>query len=303
MASEAAATSLPGLRWNEEGKGFIEEQKLQFERDGYLVIEDWLTVEDCEGLKSEIAGLLDSFDPAAHYKSVFSTTEQTHTSDEYFLKSGGYNGFFFEKDAFTIEGELKQAKELSINKIGHVLHDTLPVCEKVSYDSRIKDIMNTFFKVPMAVQSMYIFKQPRIGGEVIPHQDGTFLITEPQSCIGVWWPLEDCTKENGCLWAVPGSHKDGVQRLFIRNPAGNGTIFEGGDEKFDLTGAVPLEIPKGSMVILHGAVVHYSEHNHSDKSRQAYSVHYVEGGEGFEFSKKNWLQRPKEFPFRKLNDA
>ena len=30
---------------------------------------------------------------------------------------------------------------------------------------------------PLAVQSMYIFKQPRIGGEVTPHQDGAFLYT------------------------------------------------------------------------------------------------------------------------------
>ena len=35
------------------------------------------------------------------------------------IYSGGYNGFFFEEEAFTKEGELKQAKELSINKIGH----------------------------------------------------------------------------------------------------------------------------------------------------------------------------------------
>lgn len=37
---------------------------------------------------------------------------------------------------------------------------------------------------PLAVQSMYIFKQPKIGGEVTPHQDGAFLYTvrTPYSC-------------------------------------------------------------------------------------------------------------------------
>jgi hypothetical protein len=38
-------------------------------------------------------------------------------------------------------------------------------------------------------------------------QDGTFLYTAPQSCLGFWWALEDCTTVNGCLWGVPGSHK------------------------------------------------------------------------------------------------
>ena len=40
---------------------------------------------------------------------------------------------------------------------------------------------------------MYIFKQPRIGGEVVCHQDSTFLYTEPESAIGFWLAIEDQT--------------------------------------------------------------------------------------------------------------
>ncbi|KAI0232252.1 hypothetical protein L0F63_005567, partial [Massospora cicadina] len=54
---------------------------------------------------------------------------------------------------------------------------------------------------------MLIFKQPRIGGAVPPHQDSTFLYTEPHSAIGFWIPSEDCTEDNGCLYFYPGSHK------------------------------------------------------------------------------------------------
>lgn len=50
-------------------------------------------------------------------------------------------------------------------------------------------------------------QQPGIGGEVVPHQDNTFLYTEPTTCVGLWLALEDATKENGCLWALPASHK------------------------------------------------------------------------------------------------
>jgi hypothetical protein len=39
--------------------------------------------------------------------------------------------------------------------------------------------------------------------QVVPHQDSTFIYTEPLSCVGLWWALEDATKENGCLWAQP----------------------------------------------------------------------------------------------------
>ena len=59
---------------------------------------------------------------------------------------------------------------------------------------------------PSLVQSMYIFKQPNIGGEVSPHIDSTFLYTDPPTCHALWFALEDATIDNGCLWLYPGSH-------------------------------------------------------------------------------------------------
>ena len=48
------------------------------------------------------------------------------------------------------------------------------------------------FKDPLLLQSMYIFKQPKIGGEVVCHQDSTFLITEPESTVGFWFCFARC---------------------------------------------------------------------------------------------------------------
>jgi phytanoyl-CoA hydroxylase len=136
-----------------------------------------------------------------------------------------------------------------------------------------------------------------------PLQDGSFLYTTPQSVVGMWWPLEDCTTTNGCLWAVPGSHRIGVLRRFKRTAAGTGTEFDPPEpEVFDLTGAVPLEIRAGSLVLLHSAVVHYSEENHSAASRHAYSIHVVEGGRGVAYPADNWLQRDGGAPFPALYD-
>lgn len=55
-------------------------------------------------------------------------------------------------------------------------------------------------------------QQPNIGGEVVPHQDSTFLYTTPDTTIGVWIALEDSTVDNGCLWTLPGEHAKGVRR-------------------------------------------------------------------------------------------
>lgn len=78
-------------------------------------------------------------------------------------------------------------------------------CRSNDIQDIVKNIIN--IESPLLIQSMYIFKQPRIGGEVSTHQDNWFIHTNPLSCYGLWFALEDATTENGCLWAIPGSHK------------------------------------------------------------------------------------------------
>ncbi len=126
------------------------------------------------------------------------------------------------------------------------------------------------------------------------------MYTEPQSVVGFWWPLEDCTTKNGCLWAVPGSHKLPVKQRFKRNADNTGTVLEPPQaDPFDLSGGVPLEVKKGSLVIIHGGLVHYSEANQSSQSRHAYSVHIVESKDT-KYPSTNWLQYPEGESFPKV---
>jgi phytanoyl-CoA hydroxylase len=144
-----------------------------------------------------------------------------------------------------------------------------------------------------------------VGGEVRPHVDGAFLYTRPQTCLGFWWPLETCTLTNGCLWAVPGSHARPVARRFRRSslPTGPRTVFEPPEaQEFDTAGGVPLEIPAGTLVLLHASLVHWSHANTSPASRHAYSIHLVEGGKGVQYPPDNWLQREDGAPFPALYD-
>ena len=69
-------------------------------------------------------------------------------------------------------------------------------------------------------------------------------------------------------------------------------------EQWDLSRAVPLIIPKGSLVLLHYSVVHYSEGNTSHAARHTYSIHVIDGAEGCYYASDNWLQRPADVPFR-----
>lgn len=81
------------------------------------------------------------------------------TSDDYFFESANNISFFFEEGAHDKEGKLQQEKALSINKIGHALHDVDPVFRKWTRSHKLTQLLLDLGLIkPMPVQSMYIFK-------------------------------------------------------------------------------------------------------------------------------------------------
>ena len=270
------------------------DQRADYERDGFLVLPDFASHAELDGLRQRALEIVDDFDPS-EVVSIFSTNEQTRTSDEYFLESGDKVRCFFEEEAFDDGGQLKQSKELSINKIGHAMHDLDPVFRDFSHSRRLADVASDIgMRDPLLLQSMYIFKQPRIGGEVTLHNDSTFLYTDPISVTGFWFAVEDATEENGCLWALPGGQSIPLKERFYRLPDG-GTAFETLDETpYPTEGLVPLPAAKGTLVVLHGLLPHWSAPNRSSSSRHAFTLHAIE--RAAHYPDDNWLQRSRELP-------
>ena len=272
------------------------DQQAQYQRDGYLVLPGFKRPGEIAALRARAAQIVDAFDPGQE-RSVFSTRDQAKVDDAYFLASSNTIRCFFEEEAFGEDGQLKQAKALSINKIGHALHDLDPVFDAFSHGPELAAVAHGLgLAQPLVWQSMYIFKQPGIGGEVRWHQDATFFDTDPVSVTTFWFALEDATIENGCLWVQPGGHRGPMRERFLRT--GDTIRMETlSDMPWpDDSVAVPLEAKAGDLVCFHGLLPHYSAPNRSPVSRHAYTLHVTDARTNY--SPFNWIQRTSELPVR-----
>ncbi|MFZ9775739.1 MAG: phytanoyl-CoA dioxygenase family protein [Ilumatobacteraceae bacterium] len=275
------------------GKYLSEVQLQSFRDDGFLVVPNFVSDQDCLQLRERAMKLAELHVPSPEEATVFTADgKPQHTSDDYFLTSGEQIRCFFEKDAFDEDGNLRAEPHLALNKLGHAMHDLDPVFDSFSRTPELAAVASDIgMRDPVLLQSMYIFKQPHIGGEVTCHTDHTYLWTEPQSVVGFWFAIDDATNENGCMWALPGGHRLPVRSRSRLNESRTATVMDVLDpEPYPLDNLQCLEAKRGTLVLLDGAVPHLSAANTSDKPRHAYTIHAIDGAA--RYPDDNWLQRP-----------
>ncbi|KAF9462348.1 phytanoyl-CoA dioxygenase [Collybia nuda] len=277
----------------------------------YLLVPGFLDPSETHTLLDRSKALLDNFNFDDHPRTKFTTSDEGHVGDDYFLTSGDKIRYFLEEDAVDAHGKLLREKHKAVNKIGHALHELDPVFRKVTLENeRLKALVRDlkFHRDPVALQSMVITKQTHIGGEVPEHNDSYY--TDPPTALGFWVALEKCTPENGALSFLPGSHVTSpIAKRFVRLPGG-GTGFEAlipaaAQEQIpEPTGKYILEAcAPGDLVLIHGSVLHKSERNRSPHTRFAYTFHMIESAPYAIYDHKNWLQPTLEMPFSRILDV
>ncbi len=272
------------------------EQITRYHDDGFLVLPDFKPAGALAAVRARAEAIVDAFDPAESI-ATFSTKDSVDNANPYFLKSAEAVCCFFEEEAFAPDSSLRQAKALSINKIGHALHDRDPVFDAFSRGPELAAIAHDLgLREPEIWQSMYIFKQPGIGGEVGWHQDATFFETTPVSVTTFWFALEDATLDNGCLWVQPGGHRGPLRERYVRE--GDRVTMQKLDDTPWPSGdsALAVPVPAGALVVFHGLLPHYSAPNRSAHSRHAYTLHVTDASTVY--SPRNWIQRGPNLPVR-----
>lgn len=298
------------------------QELVQYEKDGYITMVNYLSKETVAELNAEIDNLLHSVHINNHPKIKFLTgvDKGGHIGDKYFLDSADKIHYFFEPEALVEDGEshnLVVPLDKSINKIGHGLHFLNDKFNKITVNDDVASICRQLgFKDPKAVQSMCIIKQPHIGAAVPPHNDAEFLFTKPDLCVGFWFALQDCTINNGCLEFIPGSQKYPLKKRFVKDLKKGGTKFANLDNPEETYVETPEDkefqdklkddsiyekviIPAGTLVLINGKTIHKSLKNVTDNSRNAYTFHVVEGSA--EYDQYNWLQIPPNKPAGSAN--
>jgi len=272
-----------------------------FNDQGYVVLESAIDSDALRSIREAAKRIVDDFDVDQH-RTVFSTRDRDEGRNQYFMDSAEAVHCFLEEEALDPEGGLLFPKSRAINKIGHAMHDLEPEFNRFCRQPIFRDTLATLgYRNPQLWQSMYIFKQPRIGGEVRWHQDASYLHSLSSPVVGLWIAVEDATLENGCLWVEPGGHRSPLREVFEVDP----DTREGQLKPLDTTAwpqpgdGQPLELEAGGMVVFSDHMPHYSSANRSDRSRQAFTMHF--SAHDADWSPLNRLQRRNLSPFF-LND-
>lgn len=112
------------------------------------------------------------------------------------------------------------------------------------------------------------------------HQDVTYWALEPPEAVTAWYAVDDSDAGNGCMRVIPGSHREGVRPHGKSSREGNllkvnqEVPLRPGEEE----SAVDLKLRAGEISLHHGALIHGSVPNRSDRRRCGLTLRYIPAG-------------------------
>ena len=219
-----------------------------FDRQGYLAGVKVLSDLQIETLREELTELMKESHPAHHLFYEFHTNEAQDHTTTLFHALGAWratSGF----------------------------HDIL-------WNPAIAMAMSQLLRGPIRLWHDQLFCKPaKHGGVVAWHQDYSYWTrTLPIAHLTCWIGLDDSTRENGCLYYVPGSHRwNLLPRTGLTGDMDEIKTVLTPEQKQDFQ-PVPIELKRGECSFHHPLMVHGSYANYSDKPRRATLVNVFRDG-------------------------
>ncbi|CAH2098048.1 unnamed protein product [Euphydryas editha] len=182
------------------------------------------------------------------------------------------------------KGNITVVKEISLKDKGVTGENLINKLQEIHYDDvfmtytehpRVLEVVSQFIGQDLRVMnSMFINKPP---GSVShpPHQDLYYFPFRPvEKIIAAWTAIDDVTIENGCLYVIPKSHKQGI--LYPHAIlTGASRLYHGVQHAAPEDARVHLEMSPGDTVFFHPLLVHGSGANVSKRHRKCVTAHYA----------------------------
>ena len=127
------------------------------------------------------------------------------------------------------------------------------------------------------------------GMEKTCHQDSAYFHIEPMAILTAWVALDDVTIENGCLWVVPGSHREGLKDHSEAWMVGNRQDQKIPDAQIDRDREKPILLKAGDCSFHHSLLLHRSGPNQTDTRRRGLATHYMS-------ARSRWTGAPEDQP-------
>lgn len=217
--------------------------------DGFLVVRDLVSADDVAAIRDEIARFARGEYPVANPQAVPTGLSSEEAAEHLLAIHFPHWVSDVALQFVHHEGVVSVLERITAAHLPH-------------WDGSVK-----------CMQSMLFVKPPGMQGQAW-HQDERFIPTRDRSLTGVWIAVDDATTENGCLWVIPGSHRNGY--LWPTAAHGRPDEFDGADEAhgFDESAEVAVEVSAGSVVFFNGYLLHRSRRNRSQTYRRALVNHY-----------------------------
>jgi phytanoyl-CoA hydroxylase len=233
-----------------------EQQWSDFERDGYLILGRVLDDADLTALQNRIDDIMLGRADVDYNRLLMQLDSNTGEYKDAGEQSNGHKG-----------------ATLAYRKIQNLEHD--PVMGAYGRRPIFREICSHVYgpEVPIACFRAMFMNKPSHQGTKLPWHQDAWNYLDRQPLVTVWTALDPATRANGCVEAIPGSH-----RLGLINPADTSGYLtpEQAAEHCTADKVVYLELQAGEVVLLHNWLMHSSDVNRTDKPRRGFSVCYMD---------------------------